>query len=162
MDTTALIGQDALVAGLQKQAAGQAAALSSAAGKSTDLNKVRDAAQKFEAFFIGQMMEHMTSGLETDETFGGGHGEDVWKSMLNQEYGKEVAKTGRLGITDQVMKGMLKMQEERTAAAHNTAAIDMPLSRNTLGAERDPSAQNFASQDAAIAIVAGSRAPARR
>ena len=162
MDSTAIIGQDAFLTGLQKQAASQAAALAGASGKSTDLNKVRDAAEKFEAFFIGQMMEHMTLGLETDETFGGGHGEDVWKSMLNQEYGKGIAKSGRLGITDQVMKGMLKMQEERTAAPPTAGMVEMAPRQDAFGTAQDQSAPAFAPQDAAIAIVAGARTPARR
>ena len=48
------------------------------------------------------MMESMTEGLETNEYFGGGHGEEIWRSMLNQEYGKEVAKGGKLGIAPKV------------------------------------------------------------
>jgi Rod binding domain-containing protein len=59
--------------------------------------------------------------MEPDEVFGGGHGEEMWRSMLNQEYGKEVAKSGRLGIADNVTKAMLKMQEERTKAAEEAA-----------------------------------------
>ncbi len=162
MDTTALIGQDAFVAGLQSQAAGHAAALKGANGKSLDPNKVRDTAEKFEAFFIGQMMEHMTAGLETDAMFGGGHGEDMWKSMLNQEYGKVVAKSGRLGIADQVMKGMLKMQEERTSAAQAAAGAASPADIPLADAGTDPAAAVHAASDAAIAIVAGARAPMRR
>ena len=154
MDATSLIGQDAYATGLQKQAAAQTGAVQGTAGKKPDLNKVHDAAQKFEAFFIGQMMEHMTAGIETDPTFGGGHGEDMWKSMLNQEYGKEIAKSGSLGIADHVMKGMLQMQEQRTAAAQAAAAPVIAASATT---ESD-----FTQQDAAIALVAGVRTPQKR
>jgi len=152
MDAISLIGQDAYVAGLQKQTAAQTAAVKGA-GKNQDINKVREAAEKFESFFIGQMMEHMKAGLETDPLFGGGPGEDMWKSMLNQEYGKEIAKTGRLGITEQVMQGMLKMQEQRDAAAGGVAQPAVA----TAPAEHTP-----AQQDAAIAIVAGSLLSPRR
>ncbi|MBY0509047.1 MAG: rod-binding protein [Rhodospirillaceae bacterium] len=158
MNTTSLIGQDAYVAGLQKQAAAQAAAVQGTReknGQGTDMKKVHEAAEKFEAFFVSQMLEHMTSGIETDPMFGGGHGEDMWKSMMNQEYGKEIAKSGRLGITEQVMKGMLKMQEQHDAAKE--AAISAMAAPTA--AEIDPAQQQ---QDAAIALVAGARAPARR
>jgi flagellar protein FlgJ len=151
MDAISLIGQDAYVAGLQKQTAAQAAALKGG-GKTQDLNKVREAAEKFESFFIGQMMEHMKAGMETDPLFGGGPGEDMWKSMLNQEYGKEIAKTGRLGITEQVMQGMLRMQEQRDAAA----GVAQPVVATA------PAEHTMAQQDAAIAIVAGSLLPPRR
>ena len=120
--------RDSYATGLAAQAAQKAAAkagpaaLAGAQMPADQEKKVRGAAQEFEAFFIGQMMEHMMAGLETDPLFGGGHGEQMWRSMLNQEYGKELAKSGRLGIADHVMRGMLAAQEERDAAAAGTAA----------------------------------------
>jgi flagellar protein FlgJ len=158
MSMTPAIGQDAFVAGLQKQTAAQAAAVQGAKGqngKGADMKKVHEAAEKFEAFFISQMLDHMTAGIETDPMFGGGHGEDMWKSMLNQEYGKEISKSGRLGITEQVMQGMLKMQEQRDAA--NQAALTAAAA--PVVSEIDPVQQQ---QDAAIALVAGTRALPRR
>lgn len=100
--------------------AATAAALQSRASKlanSQSPEKVRETAGKFEAFFVGQMMEYMSAGIKADDTFGGGHAEETWRSMLNQEYGKEIAKTGRLGISDMIAKDMLKMQEQRSKAA---------------------------------------------
>lgn len=116
MDATSLIGQNAISAALQKQTAAQAANMSTA-----DQKKIKKAAQDFEGFFVGQMMNSMTEGLETNDYFGGGHGEEMWRTMLNQEYGKEVAKSGGLGIASSVMTGMLRAQEERTKA--QTAAL---------------------------------------
>jgi peptidoglycan hydrolase FlgJ len=119
MDATSLIGnaQDAYVTGLTAQVTKKAKADAPMASAMTpdQEKKLRDTAQDFEAFFIGQMMEHMMAGMETDPTFGGGPGEDMWRSMLNQEYGKEIAKTGKLGVADHVMRGMLAAQEQRDA-----------------------------------------------
>lgn len=124
MDASALSlfgnAQDSLLAGLQKKTAAKLAGVASPTGSkdpAAENKKVREAAQEFEAFFIGQMMENMMAGLETDPMFGGGAGEDMWRSLLNQEYGKEIAKSGRLGIADHVMRGMLAAQEERDQAA---------------------------------------------
>jgi hypothetical protein len=36
--------------------------------------------------------------------------------MLNQEYGKQVAKSGSLGIANSVMGAMIKLQEKRSSA----------------------------------------------
>jgi Rod binding domain-containing protein len=98
--------------------------LARAAGQ--DADRVRAAAQEFEAFFVGQMMEYMSAGLSADENFGGGHAEDTWRSMLNQEYGKQIAKSGRLGVADHVMTAMLRAQEERTKAAEQLTATTAP------------------------------------
>jgi Rod binding domain-containing protein len=90
-----------------------------ALGARTD--KAHAAAQEFEAFFVGQMMEYMSAGIKSDGVFGGGQAEDTWRSMLNQEYGKQIAKSGRLGIADMVMKGMVQAQEKREAAVAASA-----------------------------------------
>ena len=116
MDSISLIGQNAFTTALSQQTQAQKAQAAGANLSSADQKKIKKAAQDFEAFFVGQMMETMTEGVQTDEYFGGGHGEEMWRSMLNQEYGKEVAKGGKLGIAAPVMASMLRAQEERTKA----------------------------------------------
>lgn len=68
-------------------------------------------AQEFEAVFLSQMLGHMFDGIETNDTFGGGHGEDVYKSMMTEEYGKIIAKTGGIGVADHVKAEMMRLQE---------------------------------------------------
>lgn len=77
-----------------------------------DPKKARAAAESFESFFIGQFFEHMFAGIRTDGMFGGGQGEDVYRSMLMQEYGKAVAKSGGIGIADTVYQSILQIQEQ--------------------------------------------------
>jgi Rod binding domain-containing protein len=43
--------------------------------------------------------------------FGGGKGEEMYRSLLVEEYGKTIAKAGGVGIADQVKAEMLKLQE---------------------------------------------------
>jgi Rod binding domain-containing protein len=69
-------------------------------------------AQDFEAMFATQMLQPMFEGVGVDPTFGGGHGEEVMKSFMLQEYGKIIAKTGKLGIAHQVKSEMLRIQED--------------------------------------------------
>lgn len=145
MDATSLIGQNAISAALQKQTSAQAANMSTA-----DQKKIKKAAQDFEGFFVGQMMGSMTEGLETDSYFGGGHGEEMWRSMLNQEYGKEVAKSGGLGIASSVMTGMLRAQEERTRAQTGAA---MPTTADA-SAEINPTAAAMEINPTAAAVTA--------
>jgi flagellar protein FlgJ len=68
-------------------------------------------AEDFEAFFLGQTLETMFQGIKTDENFGGGRGEDVFRSLQVQEYGKAIAKAGGLGIADVVKREILRQQE---------------------------------------------------
>lgn len=78
--------------------------------------KARKAAKDFEAVFISQMLEQMDKGIKSDGMFGGGHAEDVNRSMLNQEYGKIIAQRGGIGISDAVFNEMLKLQAPQKGA----------------------------------------------
>ena len=69
------------------------------------------AAEDFEAFFLSKMTETMFEGISTDGPFGGGHAEKVYRSLLINEYGKAMAKTGMVGVADYVMNSILQMQE---------------------------------------------------
>jgi Rod binding domain-containing protein len=73
--------------------------------------RLRRAAQDFEAFVVSQAFEEMFSGIETDPMFGGGQGESVFRSFLLQEYGKQVARAGGVGIADMVQRQLLQLQE---------------------------------------------------
>jgi Rod binding domain-containing protein len=141
---------------LQKQAANAAA---SAGG--VNMKKVKKAAQDFEAFFVGSMMESMTADMEPDAVFGGGHGEEMWRSMLNQEYGKEVAKGGKLGLSSSVMSAMLKMQEERTKAQQATQASPDDAQPAPASDPNDPAAYKPLQADAAYLSVSAGAAPFR-
>jgi Rod binding domain-containing protein len=76
-------------------------------------DNIKQAAQQFEAVFLGEMFSHMFDGVKVDPMFGGGQGEKMFRSMLVQEYGKEMAKGQGIGISSQLQSMMLKMQEAR-------------------------------------------------
>ena len=73
--------------------------------------KAEESAESFEAFFLSRMMESMFEGVSTDGMFGGGHAEKVYRSLLLDEYGKEMAKLGSVGVKDYVMQAIIQMQE---------------------------------------------------
>lgn len=90
-----------------------------ASGKlsSQEQTKLKETAQEFEAMFVAEMFNRMTEGVEVNETFGGGKGEEMFRSMLNQEYGKIAAKSGSgIGLASSIQKAMIDMQ----AAADRT------------------------------------------
>ena len=73
-------------------------------------DKTKAAAKEFEAVFLSEMMSHMFEGIGTDPLFGGGQGEEMFRGMLVQEYGKKMAEGQGIGISDQLQKMMIKMQ----------------------------------------------------
>lgn len=82
-----------------------------------NLAQAKETAEDFEAFFMTKMMESMYEGVSTDGMFGGGNAEKIYRSMLLTEYGKVMAKTGTIGISDSIMDSIIQMQEAQSAGA---------------------------------------------
>ncbi|MFV3126049.1 rod-binding protein [Niveispirillum sp. KHB5.9] len=80
--------------------------------KQPNMKDVGKAAQEFEAVFLSQMLGQMWQGVEADETFGGGEAENTWRGMMIEEYGKQIAKSGGVGLADEVKAAMIRMQEQ--------------------------------------------------
>ena len=78
-----------------------------------DKRAVHQSAVQFEAMFMTEMMGHMFSGIETDGPFGGGHGEEVFRSFMTEQYGRLVAESGQTKISSSIEREMLRMQEHQ-------------------------------------------------
>ncbi|PVM92348.1 chemotaxis protein chel [Caulobacter radicis] len=72
--------------------------------------KIKETADKFESSFLSVMMQSMFEGVKTPEPFGGGQGEEMFKSLLTDAMAKEVTKSGGVGVSATVQREMLKMQ----------------------------------------------------
>jgi len=78
-----------------------------------NINEIREAAVEFEAMFLSEMMNHMFSGVEVDPIFGGGNGEQMYRGMMIQEYGKNIARAPNgIGLADHIQKAMIDIQQK--------------------------------------------------
>jgi flagellar protein FlgJ len=75
--------------------------------------KLRGKAQDFEAMFLNSMFSQMTSGIKGDGPFGDTPGTGVWRSMLTEEYSKSFAKSGGVGISNDVFRTLILQQAGR-------------------------------------------------
>jgi peptidoglycan hydrolase FlgJ len=80
-------------------------------GQALTREKIDATAQEFEAQFISQMMSTMFSTVDTSESLAGSDAEEVYTSMLENEYGKIIARSGGIGVADQVKQILMKQQE---------------------------------------------------
>lgn len=78
-----------------------------------DTERMRRTAQDFEATFLAQMLRPMFDGLSTEAPFGGGHAEETWRGFMIDEMGKQIGRAGGVGLADQVMAEMIRMQSGR-------------------------------------------------
>ena len=72
--------------------------------------QIKQTAEKFEASFLSIMLQQMFEGTESAAPFGGGPGEQMFKSFMTEAMASKMVKTGGVGISATVQREMLKMQ----------------------------------------------------
>lgn len=81
------------------------------------------ASKDFEAMFMAQMLQPMFESVEVNGIFGGGHGEEVMRGMMVQEYGKSLAANSNSKISDAVKSEMIRVQARTTGAASANSEV---------------------------------------
>lgn len=110
MDTT-IYTQDALAASMTRRAedAARGVARKDPAREQAAAKKV---ASEFESMFVAMMLKSMRETVGKDELSGGGRGEEVFRSLLDQEYAMAAAKRGGLGLAPMIEQELTGRQPE--------------------------------------------------
>jgi Rod binding domain-containing protein len=72
--------------------------------------KAEATAREFEAVFLGQMAKLMMESVELGDEFSGGHGEEMFRGVLAETLGAEMAKGGGVGLAPAVLDQIIRMQ----------------------------------------------------
>ena len=74
--------------------------------------KLRKQAVELEGVFLNTLMKEMFSSIDTSESsFGGGFAEETWRGMQAEQFGNAIAQAGGIGLADQLMGDLLRLQE---------------------------------------------------
>ena len=73
----------------------------------------REVAEQFETVFVNTMIQGMFEGIKSDGPFGGGHGEEIYRSMLNEQYAEAITARGGIGLADSIYREILSLQEAK-------------------------------------------------
>lgn len=82
-----------------------------------DADGAKKAASQFESVFISQFLGSMFEGIPTDGPFGGGEGEAMFRSLMIDQYGKEIEARGGFGLSAAITKQLLAAQEAHKGLA---------------------------------------------
>jgi Rod binding domain-containing protein len=123
--------------------ASSAISMASKIGSGPNIDK---AAKNFESMFMSQMLAPMFETDDVDPMFGGGHGEQVMRTFLVQEYGKIAANSGNLGIASAVKAEMIRAQsaasgQSKTASSKAASKAYAPSDTLTGNGALNASAQ---------------------
>lgn len=75
--------------------------------------QAKKVAQDFEGLFIGMMVKSMRETVGKDKLTGGGHGEEVYRSMLDQQYVEAAVKRGGFGLAKQIEKDIIRQESRK-------------------------------------------------
>lgn len=76
------------------------------------LGKLRGQATQLEGLFLNTLVGEMFSTIKTDSSaFGGGFAEQTWRGMQSEQIATGMARSGGIGLADQLMDGLIRMQE---------------------------------------------------
>ncbi len=85
--------------------------LTAAPGATSDMAKADKSSKEYESVFISQFLGSMFSGIPTDGITGGGAGEEMFRSMMIEQYSKSIENQGGFGIAAQMKAELLKHQQ---------------------------------------------------
>ena len=85
------------------------------AARGNNANAARKVAQEFEAMFVGMMLKSMRDTVGKNELTGGGKGEEIFQSMLDQEYATSIATSqGGIGLAAMIEKQLVRDSAPRS------------------------------------------------
>lgn len=78
-----------------------------------DHKQIKQLAEEFESFFIGIVLKSMRDTVPKDGMINGGNAEDIYRSMLDAEYAKEMSRQRTTGIADNIEKFLLQSYDSQ-------------------------------------------------
>ncbi len=82
--------------------------LGARSGREQDIAKVRELAKDFESIFLEQMFKSMRSSVQKSGLIDGGNAEEIYTSMLDSEYAKQMSGHMRGGLSEMIERQLLQ------------------------------------------------------
>ena len=67
---------------------------------------IKKAAKEFESYFIYYMLKEMRKTIPADSLFGGGRGEEIYRSFQDEELAKSMVESGGIGLSDIIIRDL--------------------------------------------------------
>jgi len=82
--------------------------------KNPDRGELRKISEDFESLFLGIVIKSMRQTVQKSGLMDGGNGEDIFRSMLDDEYAKIMAAERHTGIADNIEEFLLRSYGQKS------------------------------------------------
>ena len=89
--------------------------------KSKDKAALKKSATDFESIFVGMMLKSMRNSVQKSGFLDGGNAEDIYRSMLDQEYSKVLSGTNKLGLANTIERQLSRAAGWETSEINQQA-----------------------------------------
>ena len=69
-------------------------------------------AKELEGVFLNTLTSEMFSSIKTDGEFGGGFGEETWRSIQAEQLADQISQAGGIGLAASITRNLLDAQED--------------------------------------------------
>lgn len=87
----------------------------------------RKAAREFEGLFVGMMLKSMRETVGKDILAGKGQSDEIYRSMLDQEYAKAVVEQGGLGLAKTIEEQLINHPDKKQRPGGKAESGNSPL-----------------------------------
>ncbi|GMT42574.1 MAG: hypothetical protein IEMM0002_0985 [bacterium] len=92
------------------------------AQQKNDLAKLKKLSQQYESFFMKEVVSAMRRSVPKSDLLNGGNAEEIYKSMLDEQWSAHMAESGDTGIAQSIYNMMSKAYLDMQAYAGNGEA----------------------------------------
>lgn len=114
-------------------AAGTAKPPAAGAVPAAEKARIRRAAQDFEAIFLHQMLKAMRQASGPGKVLLGGTGQKFYQDMMDDELSKAMSRSGGLGLSDLMIRDIVRRQpgEKKASSVPPAGPMDKTVGRDT-------------------------------
>jgi Rod binding domain-containing protein len=113
--------------------------LQSKAQDSKDQAQIRQLSEDFEAIFLGMVLKSMRDSVQKSGLIDGGNAENIYRSMLDDEYAKQMAAQNHTGLANQIADFLSGQNELRGQKAYSSPGLPDDGKKGTIGVMKSTS-----------------------
>lgn len=97
--------------------------------------EIRQLSEEFEALFLGMVLKSMRDSVQKSGLIDGGNAENIYRSMLDDEYAKQMATQHHTGLADKIAEFLIGQNQSRGQQAYDKQGLPDPQKQATIGIE---------------------------